>query len=453
MTFAAMPPESRPDRTPYLLARRLRDYLRVSTGLRAVLANSGWLVLDRLLRIVLSITVGAWVARHLGPARFGELAYALALLALFQAACNLGLDGPVVRDVSQNRQQAAAILGAALRLRLASGVAGWLVMLALVALLRPGDMSALLLVGIVGATLVFQPAEVVDLWLQSQSRSRVSVPLRFMAYCIVASAKVVLILTDAPLWAFAAATLMDMVLVAVALAWAYAYWPVGSVWTWDGTAARRICQESWPLMVSALSIGIYMRIDQVMLRELADDRALGLYSAILPFSQSWQIIPMTLYASLLPKLAQLKAHDPTQYQRRMQQVFTAFAWGGALVAVVTALCASWLVAALLGPRFAAAVPILQWHAFTNIFIFLGVAQSLAIVSDRTPRLALYKTLLGAVVAIVANFLLVPHWGAVGSAGAAILAQFVSVVLSNAVFAPQALRMQLRIILPITMRRD
>ena len=424
----------------------------IPADLRSALANSGWLLLDRVLRIVISITVGAWVARHLGPVNLGQLSYALALLALLQAACSLGLDGPVVRDVSQHRTQAAAILGSALRLRLLSGALGWLAMIAIAAMLRPGDSLTLLLVTIVGAALVFNSAEVVDLWLQSQSRSRVSVPLRFAAYCIVAMLKVGLILADAPLWAFAAAALADVVLVAVALAWAYTRWPIRSTWTWDGHAAKRMFQESWPLMLSALSIGIYMRIDQIMLRQLASERELGLYSAILPFSQGWQIIPMTLYASLLPKLAQLRTQDPVQYQRRLQQVYTAFAWAGVFVAVVTALSGSWLVATLLGPGFAEAVPILHWHAFTNVFIFMGVAQSLAIVTERTPKLALHKTLIGACVSLMANYVLVPHWGAVGAAGAAILSQFVSVALSNALLDPQALRMQIRALWPFPVRR-
>ena len=80
-------------------------------------------------------------------------------------------------------------------------------------------------------------------------------------------------------------------------------------------------------MVSAVSIGIYMRIDQIMLRELADERQLGLYSAVMPFSQAWHMIPMTLCASLLPKLAQLQRPDPEHYRVRLQQLFTLMAWG------------------------------------------------------------------------------------------------------------------------------
>ena len=414
---------------------------------RAVLANTGWLLLDKLFRIAIAIVVGAWVARHLGPAAYGELAYVLALLGLFQAACALGLDGTAVRDIAQEPERTSVILGSALGLRVGAGLVGWAAAVVVVTALRPGDTAAAVMVIIAGAALVFQPAEVVDLWLQSQSLSRVSVPFRLGAYLLVASFKVMLILMDAPLWAFAAAVLIDAILVGVALRWAYAQRPSAARWQWEGSSAKRLLAECWPFMLSAVSIWIYMRIDQVMLREFADERQLGLYSAVMPFSQAWHVVPVTLCASLLPRLAQLRQDSPQRYEVRLQQAFTAMAWSGVAAAGLTALCAPWLVPLLLGAAFADAVPVLQWHALTNIFVFMGVAQGLALVNDRTPRTALLKTLAGAIVSVIVNFLLIPRWGALGSAWAAAVSYLCSAVLSNLVVAPHAFRMQIRALVP------
>lgn len=429
------------------LVVKLSSALASSNSKRVALANTGWLLLDKVFRISISVLVGAWVARHLGPASYGELAYVLALLTLFQSACSLGLDGPVVRDIAQSSQSASAILGSAFCLRVAAGVVGWMAAIAVVIASRPGDQTALVMVAIAGAALVFQPADVVDLWLQSHSQSRVSIPFRLAAYFAVALGKVCLILVNAPLWAFSAAALADMVLVAGALGWVYARRPEPTAWSWDRTSAKRLLLESWPLLLSAVSIGIYMRIDQIMLRELAGERQLGLYSAAMPFSQAWQILPMTLCASLLPRLAQLRHENPALYQLRLQQLFSLMAWSGIAVAGLTAFCAPWLVGLLLGSHYQDAIPVLQWHVITNVFVFLGVAQSLAIVNERTPRVALLKTLFGAAVSVGANFLLIPRWGAIGSAWAAAISYFCSAILSNVLVAPSAFRMQLRALLP------
>jgi PST family polysaccharide transporter len=412
-------------------------------GKAALLANTGWMLLDRGFRLLIAVLVGAWVARYLGPVAYGELAYVLALLVLLQAACALGLDGPAVREIAQDRQHAPAVLGSALRLRIGAGAAGWLAAILAMHLLRPGDLVALTMIAIAGASLVFQPALVVDLWLRSESRSRVSIPFRLAAYCVVALGKICLIFAGAPLWLFAAGALAEGALVAIALALAYRRWPCRTSWSWDGARARRLLAESWPFLLSAVSISVYMRIDQIMLRELANEHELGLYSAVIPISQVWHMFPMTLFASVLPRFAQLRHQNPDQYRRRLGQMFTVMTWGGIATSTVTVVLAPLIVAVLLGPHYESAIPVLQWHAVSNVFVFMGLAQSIAIVSESTPRIALYKTLIGAAVSAGANILLTPRWGAIGAAWAAIAAYLCSAVLSNVFLSPAAFRMQLR----------
>ena len=87
----------------------------------AILKNSSWLFTDKLLRLGLGVLVGAWVARYLGPLEFGELAFALAYIALFQSIANLGLDGIAVRDITQNESEAHSLLGTVFILRLCAG--------------------------------------------------------------------------------------------------------------------------------------------------------------------------------------------------------------------------------------------------------------------------------------------------------------------------------------------
>ena len=57
-----------------VLPTGLRQRLVGRSAVHAILANSGWLLADRVLRMALAVLVGAWVARHLGPGRYGELA-------------------------------------------------------------------------------------------------------------------------------------------------------------------------------------------------------------------------------------------------------------------------------------------------------------------------------------------------------------------------------------------
>ena len=66
---------------------------------------------------------------------------------------------------------------------------------------------------------------------------------------------------------------------------------------------------------------------------------------------------------------------------------------------------------------------------------------------QTDRVSAVKTLAGAIVSVIVNFLLIPRWGALGSAWAAAVSYLCSAVLSNLVVAPHAFRMQIRALVP------
>ena len=78
---------------------------------------------------------------------------------------------------------------------------------------------------------------------------------------------------------------------------------------------------------------------------------------------------------------------------------------------------------------------------------MGIAQNLSIVTEKMPKLIMLKTFVGVVVSLVANYMLIPQWGAVGSAWAAVISYGSSVVLSNIFLAPNALRMQMLAFVP------
>jgi O-antigen/teichoic acid export membrane protein len=381
------------------------------------------------------------------------LAYAIALLAFVTPLASLGLDAIVVRDIAQHPSQASRVLGTAFMLRLAAGFASCIGVIGLAALLRPNDWSDIGMVAILGFGLVFQSSDVVDLWFQSQMRSKLTVMSRAIAYCTASLVKVGLILADAPLWTFALAFLGETLLASIALAYTYRRMPSDGGWHWDSKIASSLLKESWPFILAGLSVAVYMRVDQLLLRELSDQRQLGLYSAILPLSQALHMVPMTICTSLFPRMATLRRENPQEYSRRLLQLFTLMAWGGLAVAALTASCAHWVVALLLGPGFSEAVSVLRWHSLTNVFVFLGVAQSITIVNDRTPHISLIKTLCGAAVSVVLNVLLAPRWGAVGVAWAAIGSYCVAAVLSNILLAPHTLSMQLKALWPFHAQRN
>jgi O-antigen/teichoic acid export membrane protein len=424
------------------LPQWLRARVEGRITLQLVLANSAWLVADKMIRALLAILVGAWVARYLGPSQFGELAYALSLTAFLQAVANLGIDGIVVRDIAREQDRAPEILGTALFLRVIAGLIGWAGAIALVCVLRPGDTQALLIVAIVAGGLVLQAADVIDLWFQSQIQSRRTVLAKLVSVVVSNAVRVVLILHDASLPAFAAILLLDMALGAAALTVAYQRFQTPSAWKAAWGAGRQLLMESWPILLGSVSVMVYMRVNQLMLREMANEHELGIYSAVLPLAEIWYFVPGVICTSAAPFISRTKSSDERIYYSMLQTLFSSLAWTAVLIAGIVSLAAPLLVRTLLGDAFQGSALVLTIQIFSVIPIFLGVAQGIWLINEGRTGLVLAKASLGAATSVCLNLVLIPDHGAVGAAAANVVAQFMSAVVSNGLLAPKILRMQL-----------
>jgi len=425
----------------------VREILVSKSGVGVVAGNTAWLMLDRITRMLLGITVGAWVARYLGPSQYGELAYSIAMVALFQTIANLGADGIIVRNLVHNTKDTHVILGTALGLRVVFGIISYFLVIVSVVFLQPGNKEALVITAIVGGILVFQAADTIDLWFQSQNQNKRTVIPKLVAYFFTNGIKVTLILNDASLLYFAIALLLDIVVASFGLWFSYRRFPADDRWLFRFSYSKNLLKESFPYLISGVAIMIYMRIDQIIIREYLGAKELGLYSAALVLSTFWGFIPMTLYTALGPYVANKKLESEQAYYDALSNIFRIF--GGIAIAAVlfTMFLGPLIVELLFGESYLGSINILLVHVFTNIFIFLGIAQGLWIINEKLGRISIYKTLIGLIVCLVGNFSLVPIYGAIGSAITAVLVQFSSAVASNVLFSTRILKMQLFGIFP------
>jgi PST family polysaccharide transporter len=419
---------------------------------RAAAHNLGWLVTERLVRLLFTVLVGFAVARYLGPADFGRLSYALALVALATVLTQMGVDQIVKREIIQAPAEAPALLSAVWRLRLAAGAACYFGVLGWAWMAEPDDATRVLLA--IVSLLVFQPALAFpDLWLQANLRARTAVIAQTVALAAGAGTRLVLIVLLAPLWAFGVVGVVEAFFVAMLLT-AMARRVGMRVSAAGQTAAliRRLVAESWPLLLSSLAITIYMRIDLVMLQRLAGADVAGTYAAAVKISEVWYFLPMALASSVLPALIRARNAGPDAYAMRWQQYFdgsAALAYG---LSTPIALAAPWLVQVAYGAQFAAAGRVLAVHIWAAPFVFVGVARGQYLVNEKLTRFALIASMLGALVNIGLNLVLIPVAGAVGAACATVVSYAIATWTSS--FFHPAVRpvakMQTRaLLLPLT----
>lgn len=409
-------------------------FLEKRPVLAKVVRNFGWQSFDKLFRMGVGVFVSVLITRYLGPDRFGVFSYALAFAGIFTTVAGLGLDRIVIREVAKDPSRKDVILGTAFGMKLAGGAATFIVILAAIGALNPHDTQIIILTAIFGSALIFAAWDVVDFWFQARIQSRYPVLARNAAFILVSIIKVGLVFASASLLSLTVATAAESVFAAAALALAYRR--AGNnlrAWKLDRGLARALLAESWPLIISGFAILIYMRIDQVMLGSLLDDRAVGLYAAAVKFSEIWYFIPMGITSSVFPILVDDFQSRPAVFFRKYQNVFNVMAILSVGLAVVMTFASGRLVVLIYGPKFADSGPVLAIHIWAGVFVFLGFAASMWTMINGYQKFALWASLAGAAVKIGLNVLIIPSYGIVGAAATMVVSQAAASYFAYAVW--------------------
>ena len=152
---------------------------------------------------------------------------------------------------------------------------------------------------------------------------------------------------------------------------------------------------------------------------------------------------MTLAVSLAPFVARKKLESEEAYWSALEKIFKVFALIGWMVCIPTIALSAYAVDLLYGNEYKDGAAVLAIYGITNLFINMGVAQSLWLINEKRAIISLFKTLAGAMTCIIGNLILLPKLGITGAAIVAVTSQLVSAVLMNIFFSKRILIVQIK----------
>lgn len=401
--------------------------IRVSSN---IIFNTGWLFVDKLIRMTLGMVVVISIARYLGPHEYGVLNYAQAFVMLFTPLFTLGLDGIVVKYLVHKDKDSNVILGTAFLIKLIGGVITSIAITLIIFFIKPHSI-VIILVLFTSIGYIFQCFDVIDFWFQSKVKSKFVVYAKTSAFVLSSTLKMLLVFIKAPVTAFAVMGAFESLVSAIGLTIVYKI-NKGKIRMWkvDFKVGLQLLKESWPLILSGLVIMIYMRMDQLMLGQMKGEKAVGIYTAALKFSEVWYFIPVAIVSSLSPSIAEARKNNLSQYYAKIYKMFKFLTLLSYSLAILMTFLSAWIIEYLYGPDYKEASVILAIHIWTAVFVFLGVARGPWLINENSTRFSLATNIFGAVVNFVLNLILIPRYGGTGAAISTLIAQIFASYLSN-----------------------
>ena len=403
-------------------------------GIRRYGANTLWLFAEQVLRMVAGFLVGVWVARYLGPEKFGLFSYALAFVSIFQGIAKLGLDGIVVRDLVQEPEKRDVYLGTSFWLKLLGGVITFLIIVIILfiqSIFTSNFFSETnIYILIIAFGIIFQSLEVIDFYYQAKVQAKYISIRRIVQLIFSSIIKIFLVLTGADLIWFVLVSLFDIISLSI-MGWLI-YRSQGLpnfVRYFDIGIGKKLLKDSWPLLLSSITIMIQARIDQVMLKQFIGLRELGNYVVALNIIEALCFIPMILHQSLLPAIVEAKKQFKDIYYNRLLNYYRLMFSLFLIVFIILFFYGDVIIRFLYGNKYEIASQIISLIAFRLFFAYMGVARSTFITTENLFRYSLLTSITGAILNVILNYILIPQFKSTG----AILSSFISFFITIFLF--------------------
>ena len=389
-----------------------------------VLNNILWLLFDNVARRLIMLIVIAYTSRYLGVETFGIVNYATALMLFFTSFANLGIKSILVKEIVKGDIKEGTLLGTSFVSMLSASFASSLLMVFFV-LVQKETVATQYVFLMLGITLIIQSTDILAYYFESKVLSKYIVFSSNFSLIISSILRLCCVYFKLDIYIYASIFVVEAILRALALLFYYYKNNKGFIkeWSFEIMLAKLLVKQSLPLMLSAIAVSIYMRIDQVMIREMIGMKSVGIYSAVTQVTGIFYFIPMSVCSSFFPKLILFRGIDKSKFKEELYKLLQKLVLLSYILIFLVLIFSKQIILTLYGMEFLEANSILKYSIGCQLFVSIGVLQSYYLISINKSNVLLSITIWGIIINVILNYAFISIWGLEGSAVAMVITQF------------------------------
>lgn len=389
--------------------------------------NFGWLGGERVFRLAAGFVVTILLARYLGADQFGAYGYILGLVAVFAPLALTSLDQAVTQKIVEDRAKARQLLTTVLALRVPGAILAVAACIVTMSVLPNPEGTSVELVAIALLSVLALPFQSLSVFFNAIERPKLIVTAGVIVTLIATFIILICIASRQPMAAFILVRSGEALALGAAAVILFLVVTRGTgALRFDADLFRYFLKSSFPLLLASIASAIYMRIDQVMLGQMADLTELGSYTVAVRISDSALFIPMAIQAAFFPAVVRAyQTQDQARFAASLKSLFGFMIAAMSLAAIGVTAFGALVTELFLGPSYNDAIPMIALLALALPSVGLGVARTGYLTLHGWFWTAPLGTATGAVLNIGLNLLLIPPFGGVGAAVATLVSYFVA----------------------------
>ncbi|EPR0444861.1 TPA: oligosaccharide flippase family protein [Klebsiella pneumoniae] len=390
--------------------------------------NAMWMMSEKVITLFGLFFVTSFVAKYIGPSRFGQLALAIAIFQVVQVVAQLGCDNIIFKRVSQNATSGLKLIYSSFAIRAAIYI--FIAFIVLAFFYKDTDFINFVFLLSVCIACFFTSMDVFTIYNDATLNSKFNTIANVFGLIIGLVLRYIIAFFELPIHLLSLPiVLTTMVPFIIRL---YFTPKIRNIkLKYKRRYNSYLFATGIPLVISTISMTIYSRVNQFSLSYFSGSYELGIYSVALTLGTAWVFIGNALSISFLSKIYSEKdeflAKDKTS--GLIASVFTVLL----VFPVFFVLFGKRIIFILYGNDYLAAYNILVILCLSTIVTSLGFISNRYIVKLSGYNYLSKKTILILLFSIPISIAMVYQWGLYGAAYSVLIIELLSLTIMNYFF--------------------
>ncbi|MEI6400319.1 MAG: flippase [bacterium] len=410
--------------------QRIKKFLFHNTSSKqTVTKNTFWLIASEATGRLLKMGLIIYAARLLGSAGWGVFSYAISIGGLVMIFSDIGLGGLLTREIIQKKEDHQSFIATVLFIKtILLIISGFLIVIIGPTISHIPEANVLF--PLIAVVMFFDAIRETGFSLnRAYEKMEWEMFIKTIVNGLILIIGILLIKNKPTAQSIAIAyaigsAIGTIAVIAMLKKYIKDFWvPINIRLT------KKIMQITWPFAFVALIGTILGNTDIYMLGLWKNADEIGLYASVQRIQQFILIIPSMIATATFPILSRLAHTDKNHFSFTLGKTISMTMLVGLPIAFGGMLLSKELILLIFGAGYIEAVPIMYTLMFMLIFSFPLISLSNAIFSYNKQRVLAPIYITGVGINIILNALLIPTFGATGSAVATLLSTIVITLLS------------------------
>jgi O-antigen/teichoic acid export membrane protein len=378
--------------------------------------NSGsWLLFEQAFRVVFSTLYILFLARYLGPNDFGIFIYALTMIGIIKVFINFGVEDILVKMIGMNPLNFKEYLSAALYLKIFINFIFFTLFL-LIYLLGFNESFVLLTLIILLALNFFSTFEVIGFYYESQVQGKKIALCKIAQLIAVASIKIYLLINEYDLIFFIIAYGLEFFFLGIFYCISFNKYLKEFLFnSFKMSNLKKIYLESFGYLIIGIAGVLFVRVDQLMVKNLLDYEQLGYFGLTVRFTDVLFILAIIFAKTIFPLMIE-NSKNEKEYNFFLKRVFIGIVWFCSIISFLIIYAGNYIISTFLPEsNYVESFNVLVIYIWILIPYFYNQITYRWLMIKNKVKDNLTRLLCGLIINFTLNFILIPIYGIYGAA--------------------------------------